>query len=137
MFKAQPGNYALPFAIGVFASSILFSLLRVRSATLSMPIAALLIALGVLSIVALISGFCFWLGLCYQHREPIARTAFIWGAFSDVMANNVLGLFGSSIFIQCLSLGILLTLAFVFGKKMPESSSKSLSVAAVVNPPAE
>ena len=117
MFKAQPGQYALPFTLGIFGTSILFFLLRLRGAVANLPIAGWLIVLGAQSMTALLAGAVFWLGLGYSHREPVVRGDIGRGAFSYLMANNILLVFGHSTGVQWLSLGVLFALSFLLGKR--------------------
>jgi hypothetical protein len=133
-YIAPAPENAMRFAIGVFGAELLFFAIRLWSVIFQTTLATWLFAVSIFSVCSLLSGFSFWLGLCYNARRPSRRVSIGSGFVVYSMANSILLAFGSSAMAQWISLGVLLVLPFILGKIMRQASSTPFHVATPVPP---
>ena len=119
MFQSQPLRHAAVFAATIFCASIAAMALTLHRYAGHISFTFFAFSAAVLTLAALISGLCFWLGLCFSHRVPLPKRSAFCAVFLYAISFNLLNLFRGSVPAQWIAFGILLVFPFVFALRWP------------------
>lgn len=126
MFKASPLKYSLPFVGTIFVLSVIFTEI-VFSHFKGNSSFLLAVALIGSAVGAMLSGFFFWLGLSFSHRQPLPRRAVTAAIITYSLPLAIQQVLGKFTIVRLLCFCIVLVLPFVFGLRWPAAASANNS----------